>query len=70
MKLTPSRGEKKYFIDFIDNCIIYCYVYLLIDKDETIETYRQYKTEVENQLDNKIVMIESERCGGYEYSFA
>ena len=49
---------KKWFIDFTNNCTIYCYVYLLNDKDEAIETYRQYKTKVENQLDKKIVMIE------------
>ncbi|WMV33788.1 hypothetical protein MTR67_027173 [Solanum verrucosum] len=30
----------------------------------------QYKTEVENQSDKKIVMIRSGRCGEYEYSFA
>ncbi len=59
MKSTPTRGGKKYFITFIDDCTRYCYVYLLNGKDEAIETYRQYKTEVENQLDKKIVMIRS-----------
>ena len=69
MKSTPSRGGKKCFINFIDNCTRYCYVYLLNGKDEAIETYWQYKTEVENQLDKKIVMIRSGRCGEYESSF-
>ena len=57
-------------IALIDNCTRYCYVYLLNGKDEAIETYWQYKTEVENQLDKKIVMIRSGRCGEYESSFA
>ena len=70
MKSTPSRGGKKCFINFIDNCTRYCYVYLLNGKDEAMETYWQYKTEVENQLDKKIVMIRSGRCGEYESSFA
>lgn len=35
-----------------------------------METYWQYKTEVENQLDKEIVMIRSGRCGEYESSFA
>jgi len=70
MKSTPSRGGKKCFINFIDNCTRYCYVYLLNGKDEAIETYWQYKTEVENQLDKKIVMIRSGRCGEYESSSA
>ena len=58
MKSTPSRGEKKYFITFIDDCIRYCYVSLLNGKDEAKDAFRQYKTEVENQLDKKIKMIE------------
>ncbi|WMV23550.1 hypothetical protein MTR67_016935, partial [Solanum verrucosum] len=57
-------------IALIDNCTRYCYVYLLNGKDEAIETYWQYKTEVENQLDKKIVMIRSGRCREYESSFA
>ena len=54
IKSTPSRGGKKYFINFINNCTRYCYVYLLNGKDEIIEAFRQYKTEVENQLDKNI----------------
>ena len=53
-KSTPSCGGKKYFITFIDDWTRYWYVYLLNDKDETIDAFRQYKTEVENQLDKKI----------------
>ena len=70
MKSTPSCGGKKCFINFIDNCTRYCYVYLLNGKDEPMETYWQYKTEVENQLDKKIVIIRSGRCREYESSFA
>ena len=50
MKSTPSRGGKKYFVTFIDNCIRNDYVYLLNGKDEAIEMSRQYNIEVENQL--------------------
>jgi len=50
MKSTLSRGGKKYFVTFIDNCIRNDYVYLLNGKDEAIETSRQYNIEVENQL--------------------
>lgn len=34
MKPTPSCGSKTYFIAFIDDYIIYCYVYLLNGKDD------------------------------------
>ncbi|KAF3633924.1 putative glucan endo-1,3-beta-glucosidase A-like [Capsicum annuum] len=69
MKSTPSRGGKKYLITFIDDCTRYCYVYLLNSKDKAIDAFRQYKTEVENQLDKKIEMI-SDRSGEYESLFA
>lgn len=48
MKSTPSRGGKKYFITFIDDCTRYYYIYLLNSKDEEIDAFRQYKTEFEN----------------------
>ena len=60
MNPTPSLGKKKCFINYIDNCTRYCYLYLLNGKDETIETYGPYKTEVKSQLN--IFMIRSVRC--------
>ncbi|PHT29367.1 hypothetical protein CQW23_31044 [Capsicum baccatum] len=70
MKSTSSRGGKKYFITFIDHCTRYCYVYLLNSKDEAIDAFSQYKTEVENQLEKRIKMIRSDRGGEYESPFA
>ena len=54
MKSTPSRGGKKYFITFIDDCTRFCYVYFLNNKDEAIDAFEQYKNEVENELNLKI----------------
>ena len=70
MKSTPSRDEKKYFITFIDDRTRFCYVYLLNSKDEAIYAFKQYKNEVENQLNLKIKMIRSDRGGEYESPFA
>ncbi|WMV53959.1 hypothetical protein MTR67_047344 [Solanum verrucosum] len=67
MKSTTSRGGKKYFVTFIDNCIRNDYVYLLNGKDEAIETSRQYNIEVENQLGKK---IRSDRDGDSKSHFA
>nr|XP_009798319.1 PREDICTED: uncharacterized protein LOC104244566 [Nicotiana sylvestris] len=39
-------------------------------KDEAIETFKQYKNEVENQSNKKIKMIRSDRGGEYESPFA
>ena len=69
MKSIQTRGGKKYFITFIDDCTKYCYVYLLRSMDEAIEAFMQYKNEVENQLNKKIKVLRSERGGEYESSF-
>ena len=41
MKSTPSCGAKNYFINFINDCTRYYYVYLLKIKEEVIDTFRQ-----------------------------
>ena len=69
MKSTPSRGGKKYFITFIDDSTRYCYVYLLISKDEATSAFKRFKNEVETQLNKKIKMIRSDRGGEYESPF-
>ena len=48
LKFVQTRGGNKYFITFVDDIIKYCYVYLLKSKDEAIEKFVLYKTEVEN----------------------
>ena len=69
MKSVQTRGGKKCFITFIDDCTRYCYVYLLRSKDEAIEAFMQYKNEVENQLNKKIKVLRSDRGGEYESPF-
>ena len=67
MKVVQTRGGKKYFITFIDDCTRYCYVYLLRSKDEAI--FMQYKNEVKNQLNRKIKVLRSDRGEEYESHF-
>ncbi|KAL4035835.1 hypothetical protein IC575_004542 [Cucumis melo] len=43
LKFVQTRGGKKYFITFIDDCTRYCYVYLLKSKDEAVEVFKLYK---------------------------
>ena len=66
MKVVQTRGGKKYFITFINNCTRYCYLYFLRIKDEVIEAFIQYKNEVENQLNKTIKVLRSDRSGEYE----
>jgi len=41
-----TRGEKNYYIIFIDNYIRYYYIYLLRSKEETLKMFKYYKNEV------------------------
>ena len=63
--MVQSRGGNKYFITFVDDSTKYCYVYLLKSKDEALEKFILYKTEVENQLNKKIKVLRSDRGGEY-----
>ena len=67
-----TRGDDKYFITFVDDSTKYCYVYLFKSKDETIKKKKKitlYKKEVENQLNEKIKVLRSDRGGEYDASF-
>ncbi|GKD45945.1 pol polyprotein [Tanacetum coccineum] len=69
LKSLPTKGGNKYFITFIDDCTKYCYVYLLKSKDEAIDKFVLYKTEVDNQLGRKIKVVRSDRGGEYVSPF-
>ncbi|CAA7044991.1 unnamed protein product [Microthlaspi erraticum] len=62
---TPSLGNKKYFVTFIDDYSRYCSVYLLHSKDEALEKFKVYKTEVELQQSNLIKKLCTDRGGEY-----
>ena len=69
LKFMQTRGDKKYFITFIDDYTRYCQVYLLKSKDEAIEVLKYYKNRVENQLSKNIKAIINNRGGEYEFPF-
>jgi transposase InsO family protein len=60
-----TKGGKRYFMTFIDDCTRFCYVYLLKTKDKTLYYFKAYKAEVENQLEKKIKGLRSDRGGEY-----
>jgi hypothetical protein len=65
MNSVLIKGGKRYFMTLIDDATKYCYVFLLKTKDEALECFKTYKTEVENQLENKIKCVRSDRGGEY-----
>ena len=65
---TPE-AKKKYFVTFIGDCTKYCQIYLLRSKDETLDKFKEYKLEVENQLGKTIKIIRRDRGGEYDGPF-
>ncbi|GJR78244.1 zinc finger, CCHC-type containing protein [Tanacetum coccineum] len=62
---TPSSGNKKYFVTFIDDASRFCYVYLLHSKDEALDKFKVFKTKVELQQGSLIKRFRTDRGGGY-----
>ena len=60
-----TRGEKRYFIIFIDDFSRYTYIYLMRNKNEVFDMFKKYKTEVENRKDKRIKVLRSDRGGEY-----
>nr|GEX45628.1 calcineurin B-like protein 4 [Tanacetum cinerariifolium] len=79
IRSKKARNEKSFGPDFVSFMVeneptsyreAYFYVYLLKSKDEAIDKFVLYKTEVENQLGKKIKVVRSDRGGEYVSSFA
>ena len=64
-----TRGEKKHYITFIDNCTKYRYAYLFKGNDKTHELFKQYNNEVENQFNKKIKRVRCDGGGEYKIPF-
>ncbi|GJY26813.1 zinc finger, CCHC-type containing protein [Tanacetum coccineum] len=62
---TPSLGNKKYLMTFIDDASRFCYVYLLHSKDEALDKFKVFKTEVELQQGSLIKRFRTDRGGEY-----
>ncbi|GJV56097.1 zinc finger, CCHC-type containing protein, partial [Tanacetum coccineum] len=62
---TPSMGNKKYVVTFIDDVSRFCYVYLLQSKDEALDKFKVFKTEVELQQGSQIKRFRTDRGGEY-----
>ena len=52
-----NRGGNRYFITFIDDFLKYAYIYLLKNKSDAFEKFKEFLREVENQFGRKIKKI-------------
>ena len=57
------RDASRYYLTFTDDYSRYGYVYLIKNKSETFERFKEFKQEVENQLGRNIKMLRSDRGG-------
>ncbi|GJV75822.1 zinc finger, CCHC-type containing protein [Tanacetum coccineum] len=62
---TPSLGNKKYFVTFIDDASRFCYVSLLHTKDEALDKLKVFKTEVKLHQRSLIKRFRTIRGGEY-----
>ena len=60
-----ARDGYEYFIAFTDDYSRFGYVYLMKQKSESFEKFKEFKAEVENQLGKCIKVIRSNRGGEY-----
>ncbi|GKB10836.1 zinc finger, CCHC-type containing protein [Tanacetum coccineum] len=59
------KGNKKYFVTFIDDAFRSCYVYLLHTKNEALDKFKVFKTEVELQQGSLFKRFKFDRGGEY-----
>ncbi|TYK14710.1 gag/pol protein [Cucumis melo var. makuwa] len=62
---VKARGGYEYFISFIDDYSRYGHVYLIQNKSDSFEKFKEYKAEVENELGKTIKTLRSDRGGEY-----
>jgi len=62
---TASWNDHKYFITFTDDYSCFGYLYLIHEKSQSLEMYKIYKPEVENQQNRKIKAVRSDHGGEY-----
>jgi Integrase core domain len=52
-------------ISFIDDYSRYCYIYLIKENAQSLDTFKSFKSEVELQLNKRIKGVRSDRGGEY-----
>ena len=62
---TPSLGNKKYIITFIDDYYKFCYAYLLHSKHEVLNYFKIYINKVEIQIGSKLKRLRTDKGGEY-----
>ena len=62
---TVSWNGQQYFITFIDDFSRYDYLYLIHEMSQSLEVFKSFKVEIENQLNKRIKNVRFDRGGEY-----
>ena len=60
-----ARGGFFYFITFIDDLLRYGHLFLMKNKSESFEKFKEFKARIENQTGKSIKTLRSDRGGEY-----
>ena len=60
-----ARGDFYYFITFTDDLSRYGHLFLLKNKSETFEKFKEFEAQVENQTGKSIKTLQSDQGGEY-----
>nr|GEV11323.1 zinc finger, CCHC-type [Tanacetum cinerariifolium] len=60
-----TESGKKYMFLLIDECTRYMWVYFLKSKDEALETFKEFKLKVENEVGKKLKSFRTDRGGEF-----
>ncbi|KAI3767607.1 hypothetical protein L2E82_17860 [Cichorium intybus] len=62
---STTKDGTRFYVTFTDDFSRYSYIYLIKQKSDTFEKFKEFKNEVENQLGRKIKTLRSDRGGKY-----
>ena len=62
---AKSLGGKEYFITFIADKTKYCWVYVIKNKSDVFEKFKEWKTEVESLLGHRVRILRTDNGGEY-----
>jgi len=62
---VQSKGDARYFVTFVDDCTRWCEIYLLKQKSDVLNAFKEFKAYAENQCGERIKYLQSDN--GREY---
>ena len=63
--LAVAWNDQQYFMTFINDFSRYGYIFPLHEKLQSLDMFKNFKTEIKNQLDKRIKSVKSDRGGEY-----